>query len=73
VEDDPDIRAITRMALAELGGFELRTCSSGSGALRLAPLYLPSGIKHSVPFLLIIAILLVRPSGVLGRARRRKV
>jgi len=39
----------------------------------LAPLYLPSGIKHSVPFLLMIAILLVRPSGVLGRARRRKV
>ena len=39
----------------------------------LAPLYLPSGIKYSVPFLLLIAILLVRPGGVVGRTVRRKV
>jgi len=39
----------------------------------LAPLYLPASIKHSVPFLVLIAILLVRPGGMLGRVARRKV
>lgn len=39
----------------------------------LAPLYLPSGIRYSVPFLVLIAILLVRPAGLLGRVERRKV
>jgi len=39
----------------------------------LAPLYLPSSIKHSVPFLALIAILLIRPGGMLGRVARRKV
>lgn len=39
----------------------------------LAPLYLPSGVRYSVPFLLLIAILIVRPAGLLGRVQRRKV
>jgi branched-chain amino acid transport system permease protein len=39
----------------------------------LAPLYLPSGIRYSVPFLVLIAILLVRPAGLLGRVEQRKV
>jgi len=39
----------------------------------LAPLYLPSGIRYSVPFLVLIAILVVRPGGLLGRVERRKV
>ena len=39
----------------------------------LAPLYLPSGIRYSVPFLVLIAILLVRPAGLLGRVEPRKV
>jgi branched-chain amino acid transport system permease protein len=39
----------------------------------LAPLYLPSGIRYSVPFLVLIGILLVRPTGLLGRVQRRKV
>ena len=39
----------------------------------LAPLYLPSGIRYSVPFLLLIAILVVRPAGLLGQVERRKV
>jgi branched-chain amino acid transport system permease protein len=39
----------------------------------LAPLYLPSGIRYSVPFIVLVAILLIRPAGLLGRAERRKV
>ena len=39
----------------------------------LAPLYLPTGIRYSVPFLVMIAILLVRPHGLFGRVERRKV
>jgi len=39
----------------------------------LAPLYLPSGIRYAVPFLLLIAILMVRPTGLFGRAVVRKV
>ncbi|MBI2158449.1 MAG: branched-chain amino acid ABC transporter permease [Candidatus Rokubacteria bacterium] len=70
--------AINGFTAAVLGGFGSMPGAVVGGMLlgvieNLAPLYLPSGIKHSVPFLLMIAILLVRPSGVLGRARRRKV
>jgi branched-chain amino acid transport system permease protein len=39
----------------------------------LAPLYLPSSIKHSVPFLLLITILIVKPGGLFGRVTARKV
>ena len=39
----------------------------------LAPLYLPTGIRYSVPFLVMIAILLARPRGLFGRVERRKV
>ena len=70
--------AINGFTAAVLGGFGSMPGAVVGGMLlgvieNLAPLYLPSSIKHSVPFLLMIAILLVRPSGVLGRARRRKV
>lgn len=33
VEDDDDIRQVAQLALEEVGGFELKTCSSGSEAL----------------------------------------
>lgn len=33
VEDDPDIQAIIAIALGDLGGFEVVTCSSGPEAL----------------------------------------
>ena len=33
VEDDPDIQTVAQMALEMVGGFTLRTCSSGSEAL----------------------------------------
>lgn len=63
---------------AVLGGFGSMPGAVVGGMLlgvieNLAPLYLPSGIKHSVPFLVLIAILLLRPAGVVGRVARRKV
>ena len=36
-------------------------------------LYLPTSIRYSVPFLVLIGILLVRPGGLLGRVEQRKV
>ena len=33
VEDEPDIRAVTQVALETVGGFELKICSSGEEAL----------------------------------------
>ncbi len=41
VEDDPDIREITFLALAELGGFELLQCASGEDALEKAVAFAP--------------------------------
>jgi len=70
--------AINGFTAAVLGGFGSMPGAVVGGMLlgvleNLAPLYLPSSIKHSVPFLVMITILLVRPSGLLGRAARRKV
>jgi len=70
--------AINGFIAAVLGGFGSMPGAVVGGMLlgvleNLAPLYLPSGIKYSVPFLLLIAILLVRPGGVVGRTVRRKV
>ncbi|RSZ58154.1 response regulator [Massilia atriviolacea] len=36
VEDDPDIQTVAQMALEMVGGFTLRTCSSGREALQAA-------------------------------------
>lgn len=41
VEDDADIREITYLALAELGGFEVLQCASGAEALKKAPAFAP--------------------------------
>ena len=70
--------AINGFIAAVLGGFGSMPGAVVGGMLlgvleNLAPLYLPSGIKYSVPFLLLITILLVRPGGVVGRTVRRKV
>ncbi len=70
--------AINGFIAAVLGGFGSMPGAVVGGMLlgvieNLAPLYLPSEIKYSVPFLLLIAILLVRPGGVVGRVARRKV
>ncbi|HEX3177892.1 MAG TPA: branched-chain amino acid ABC transporter permease [Methylomirabilota bacterium] len=63
---------------AVIGGFGSMPGAVLGGMLlgvleNLAPLYLPSGIRYSVPFLVLIAILLVRPAGLLGRIEARKV
>tara|TARA_R110002012_G_scaffold249366_2_gene426917 strand:+ start:1411 stop:1791 length:381 start_codon:yes stop_codon:yes gene_type:complete len=33
VDDEPDIRAVTRLALESIGGFDVLSCSSGEEAL----------------------------------------
>jgi len=38
VEDEPDIRAIVKMALEAVGGFSVHSCESGPEALIAAPL-----------------------------------
>ena len=41
VEDEPDIRSITELALKEIGGFTLDVCASGPEALDKAPAFDP--------------------------------
>lgn len=41
VEDEPDIQAVARIALENLGGFTLQVCSSGSEALAQATAFGP--------------------------------
>ncbi|HXG04956.1 MAG TPA: branched-chain amino acid ABC transporter permease [Candidatus Binatia bacterium] len=69
---------INGFTAAVLGGFGSMPGAVAGGMLlgvieNVAPLYLPSGIRYAVPFLLLIAILVVRPAGLLGRPRLRKV
>jgi branched-chain amino acid transport system permease protein len=69
---------INGFTAAVLGGFGSMPGAVLGGMLlgvleNLAPLYLPSGIRYAVPFLVLIAILLVRPAGLLGRVEQRKV
>jgi branched-chain amino acid transport system permease protein len=69
---------INGFTAAVLGGFGSMPGAVLGGMLlgvleNLAPLYLPSGIRYSVPFIALVAILLVRPAGLLGRVEQRKV
>jgi branched-chain amino acid transport system permease protein len=69
---------INGFTAAVLGGFGSMPGAVLGGMLlgvleNLAPLYLPSGIRYSVPFIVLIAILVVRPAGLLGQVERRKV
>lgn len=69
---------ISGFTAAVIGGFGSMPGAVLGGMLlgvleNLAPLYLPSGIRYSVPFLALIGILVVRPAGLLGRVERRKV
>jgi branched-chain amino acid transport system permease protein len=69
---------INGFTAAVIGGFGSMPGAVLGGMLlgvieNLAPLYLPSGIRYSVPFLILVGILLIRPAGLLGRVERRKV
>lgn len=69
---------ISGFTAAVLGGFGSMPGAVLGGMLlgvieNLAPLYLPSGVRYSVPFLVLIVILLLRPAGLLGRVAPRKV
>jgi len=41
VEDEPDIQAVTKLALEEIGGFNLELCSNGDEALAKAVNFAP--------------------------------
>ena len=41
VEDEADIREITKLALEAVGGFVVETCASGEEALKIAPTFQP--------------------------------
>jgi branched-chain amino acid transport system permease protein len=70
--------AINGFTAAVLGGFGSMPGAVVGGMLlgvieNLAPLYLPASIRHAVPFLILIGILVVRPGGLFGRVEPRKV
>jgi CheY-like chemotaxis protein len=48
VEDEPDIRVVAEIALAELGGFTVDTCRSGAEALERAPVFKPDMVLLDV-------------------------
>lgn len=48
VEDEPDIQAVARLALEQLGGFRVELCSSGAEALERIPLFKPDLILLDV-------------------------
>ncbi len=48
VEDDPDIQMVAQMALEVVGGFTLRTCSSGQEAMQAAADFAPQLILLDV-------------------------
>lgn len=48
VEDEPDIRAVAKIALENVGGFDLQVCSSGEEALASAVSFVPDLILLDV-------------------------
>ncbi|MFP8966613.1 response regulator [Pokkaliibacter sp. CJK22405] len=48
IEDDPSIQAVARVALCNVGGFEVMTCSSGQEALSKVRDYQPDFILLDV-------------------------
>lgn len=64
VEDDPDIRVIARIALEDIGGFDIRSCGCGPEALE--------AIAHYRPDFLLLDVTLPDMDGptLLGHLRR---
>jgi CheY-like chemotaxis protein len=48
IEDDPDIQEVAKLSLEAIGGFEVKSCSSGSEALKEAPKFTPELILLDV-------------------------
>ena len=48
VEDEEDIRMVGEMSLADVGGFEVRSCASGAEAIAAAPGFAPDLIVLDV-------------------------
>lgn len=48
VEDEPDIRAVAKLALEAIGGFTVEICGSGQEALDRAPVWAPQLILLDV-------------------------
>lgn len=65
VEDEPDIQTIARMALQDVGGFELQICTTGVEALEVAESFAPD--------LLILDVMLPGMDGptTLGELRKK--
>ena len=48
VEDELDIQIVARLALQDIGGFDVEVCGSGSEALKVAPRFQPELILLDV-------------------------
>ena len=48
VEDEPDIQAIVKLTLEQIGGFTLEICSSGQEAIEKGPAFAPDLILLDV-------------------------
>lgn len=48
VEDEPDIQAVAKLALENIGGFTLKVCSSGQEAINCAEAFAPELILMDV-------------------------
>ena len=64
VEDDPDIQVIARIALEDLGGFDVRACASGEQAL--------AAIADFQPDLLLLDVMMPGMDGPTLLTRLRK-
>lgn len=65
IEDEPDITAIAKIALEDMGGFTLNCCSSGYEAVRQAP-----GFK---PDLFLIDVMMPEMDGISTLKELRKI
>ncbi len=64
VEDDPDIQVIARIALEDIGGFELRACTGGEEAI--------AAVRDFTPDLLLLDVMMPGMDGptLLGHLRQ---
>ena len=72
------IVVINGFAAAILGGWGSIPGAIVGGMLlgildNIAPLYLPAQIKDMIPFMIIFAVLVVRPKGIMGIEKFTKV